>query len=62
MYGSDAVDGSPQRHRNVPKRNRDSLITGLILAFAECPLLANNGHEPAFRLRPLYTRKRTSKY
>ena len=23
------------------------------------PLLANNGHEPAFRSRPVYTRKRT---
>ncbi len=59
MYGSDAVDGSPQRHRNVPKRNRDSLITGVILAFAERLFLANNGHERAYRLRPLYPRKRT---
>jgi hypothetical protein len=40
----DAVDGSHQRHRNVPKRNRDSLITGVILAFSERLLLAINGH------------------
>jgi len=38
------VDGPTQRHRDVPKRNRGSLITGVILAFAERLLLANNGH------------------
>ena len=32
-----------QRHCNVPKRNRDSLISGNILAFAERLLLAING-------------------
>jgi len=32
MYGSDAVDGSPQRHRNMPNRNSDSLTTVAILA------------------------------
>ena len=30
-----------------------------ILAFAERLLLAINGHEPAFRFRPLYPQKRT---
>jgi hypothetical protein len=30
-----AVDGSLPRHRKVPKRNRDSLISVDILAFAE---------------------------
>ncbi len=49
----DALTAPLQRHRNVPKRNRDSLITGVILAFAERLLLANNGHERASRLRPL---------
>jgi len=29
-----------QQHHNVPKRNRDSRITGVILAFAERLLLA----------------------
>ncbi len=48
-----------QRHRNVPNRKRDSLITGVILAFAERLLLANNGHERAFRSRPVYTPKQT---
>jgi hypothetical protein len=38
----DAVDGPPPRHRNVPKRNRDSLIVGFILAFAEGLLLAKS--------------------
>ena len=33
-----------QRHRDVPKRNRDSQITGVILAFSERLLLAINGH------------------
>ncbi len=33
-----------QQHRNVPKRDRDSQITGVILAFAERLLLAINGH------------------
>jgi len=59
MYGSDAVDGSPQRHRNVPKRNRDSLITGAILAFAERLLLAINGHWRAYLICPLCPRNRT---
>ncbi len=44
----------------MPKRNRDSQITGVILAFAERLLLAINGPERAFRLRPVYTPKRTS--
>ena len=33
-----------------------------ILAFAERLLLAINRHEPAFRLRPLYTPKRSLNY
>ena len=34
-----------QQLGNVPKRNRDSLITGLILAFAEGQLLAISGRQ-----------------
>ena len=51
---------SPQQHRNVPILDSDGPTASAILAFAERLLLANNGHERAFRLRPLYTRKRTS--
>ena len=48
-----------QRHRNVPTRDSDGPTAGYILAFAERQLLAKNGHERAFRLRPVYPRKRT---
>ena len=45
MSNFDAVgDTLLQRHRNVLKRDRDSQTTGVILAFAERPLLAINGH------------------
>jgi hypothetical protein len=40
MTGFDAVDGSPQRHRNVPVRDSDSPAATAILAFAERQLLA----------------------
>ena len=41
-------------------RDSDGPAASTILAFSERQLLANNGHERAFRLRPVYTRKRTS--
>ncbi len=44
MSSLEAVEAPIRRHRNVPKRNRDSQITGVILAFAERLLLAINGH------------------
>ncbi len=44
MYGSDAVAGSPQRHRNVPIRDSYNPTASYILAFAERLLLAINGH------------------
>ena len=59
MYGSDAVDGSPQRHRNMPNRNSDSLTTVAILAFAERLLLAINGHWWTCLKCPLLGVKRT---
>ena len=33
-----------QRHRNVPVSDKDGPAARVILAFAECPLLAINGH------------------
>ena len=48
-----------QRHRNVPIRESGGLKACYILAFAEWLLLANNGHETAFRLRPLSGVKQT---
>ncbi len=48
-----------QRHRNVPIRDNGGLISSAILAFGERLLLANNGHERAFRLRLLSGMKRT---
>ncbi len=43
MSASDAVDGSPQRHRNVPIRDSDGPPASYILAFAERLLLAALG-------------------
>ncbi len=56
----DAVDGPHQRRRNVPIRDSDGRAASVILAFAERQLLAINGPERAFRLRPVYPRKQTS--
>ncbi len=41
----DAVDGSPQRHRNVPIRDSDGPKAGVILAFAERLLLAKSSRQ-----------------
>ncbi len=54
----DAVDAPLQRHRNVPILYNDGPKVGVILAFAERPLMANDGYEWAFRLRPLFARLR----
>jgi len=43
-----------QPHRNVPIYNADGPPTSHILAFSEGLELAINGHELAFRLRPVY--------
>jgi hypothetical protein len=48
-----------KRHRDVLITDRDGPVPSAISAFSECPLLANNGHERAFRLRPVYPRKQT---
>ncbi len=42
--GRRLIPYTPQRHRNVPILYNDSPKADAILAFAECPLLANNGH------------------
>ena len=47
----DVVGGCLQRHRNGPISESDGTTVSYILAFSERPLLANNGHERAFRLR-----------
>ena len=40
MSDFDAVDGSPQRHRDVPIRDSDGPTASYILAFAERLVLA----------------------
>ena len=47
-----------KRHRDVLITDRDGPVPSAISAFSERPLLAINGHERAFRLRPVYPRKR----
>ncbi len=48
-----------QRHRDVLIRNIYGPTAGYILAFAERPLMANNGHRRSYQECPLLGVKRT---
>ena len=54
-----ALGGSPPTASQCANHDRYGLVVGPILAFSERLLLAINGRERAFRLRPLSGVKRT---